>query len=198
MAWIHPHQLFKNFPTQKKKKKTFPTFIRVQLSIRDWFMLSCYSWINGYVCVSVCVCVCVCECVSVCVCMLNHVWLCDHVGCRPGFPVDSAVNNLPKMGRQQEMWVQSLCQEDPLEEDTATHSSILAWGIPWTEEPGGLQFMESQRAGRDLPGHRRLEPTRLLYPWKYPGKYNEESYHFLLQEIFPSQGSNTRLLCLLH
>ena len=41
--------------------------------------------------------------------------------------------------------VQSLGWEDPLEEDMATHSSILAWRIPWTEEPGGLPFMESQR-----------------------------------------------------
>ena len=38
----------------------------------------------------------------------------------------------------QEMWVQSLGQEDPLEEEMATHSSILSWEIPWTEEPGGL------------------------------------------------------------
>jgi len=41
--------------------------------------------------------------------------------------------------------VQSLGQEDPLEKGMATHSSILAWEIPWTEEPGGLQFMGSQR-----------------------------------------------------
>ena len=43
----------------------------------------------------------------------------------------------------QETWVPSLGQEDPLEEDMATHSSILAWEIPWTEEPGGLQSMGS-------------------------------------------------------
>ena len=48
------------------------------------------------------------------------------------------VKNLPVM---QETWVQSLGQEDPLEEVMATHSSILAWRIPWTEEPGGLQSM---------------------------------------------------------
>ena len=44
----------------------------------------------------------------------------------------------------QETWVQSLGQEDPLEKETAAHSSILAWEIPWTEEPGGLQSMRSQ------------------------------------------------------
>ena len=42
-------------------------------------------------------------------------------------------------------WVQSLGQEDPLEEEMATHSSILAWKLLWTEEPGGLQFMGLQR-----------------------------------------------------
>ena len=44
-----------------------------------------------------------------------------------------------------ETWVQSLGWEDPLEEEMAIHSSILAWRIPWTEEPGGLQSMDSQR-----------------------------------------------------
>ena len=51
------------------------------------------------------------------------------------------VKNLPAMW---ETWVRSLGQEDPLEREMATHSSILAWRIPWTEEPGGLQFMQSQ------------------------------------------------------
>ena len=49
----------------------------------------------------------------------------------------------------QETWVQSLGQEDPLEKEMATHSSILAWRIPWTEEPGGLQSMGSQRVKHD-------------------------------------------------
>ena len=64
-----------------------------------------------------------------------------------GFPSGSAVKNLPAM---QEMLVQSLGQEGPLEEGTATHSSILAWRIPWTEEPSGLQSMGSQRVRHDL------------------------------------------------
>ena len=46
----------------------------------------------------------------------------------------------------QETWVQSLGQEDPLEEEMATHSSILAWRILWTEEPGGLQLMGLQKS----------------------------------------------------
>ena len=48
------------------------------------------------------------------------------------------------------MQVQSLGWEDPLQEEMATHSSILAWKIPWTEEPGGLQSMGSHRVGHDL------------------------------------------------
>ena len=49
-----------------------------------------------------------------------------------------------------EMWILSLSREDPLEKGVATHSSILAWRIPWTEEPGRLQSMGSQRVGHDL------------------------------------------------
>ena len=50
----------------------------------------------------------------------------------------------------QEMWVQALHQEDPLEMEMATHFSILAWEIPWTEEPGGLQSMELQKSQHNL------------------------------------------------
>ena len=56
------------------------------------------------------------------------------------------VKNLPAM---QEIWVPYLGLEDPLEEGMATHSSILAWRILWTEEPGGLQSIESQRVKHD-------------------------------------------------
>ena len=53
---------------------------------------------------------------------------------------------LPPM---RETWVRSLGQEDPLEKEMVTHSSILAWSIPWTEEPGRLQSTGSQRVGHD-------------------------------------------------
>ena len=56
------------------------------------------------------------------------------------------VKNTPAM---QETWVQSLGWEDPLEKERATHSSILAWEIPWTEKPDGLQSIGSQRVGHD-------------------------------------------------
>ena len=59
-----------------------------------------------------------------------------------GFSSGSAVDNLPAM---QEIWVRPVGQEDPLEKEVATHSSILAWKIPGTEEAGGLQFMGLQR-----------------------------------------------------
>ena len=56
------------------------------------------------------------------------------------------IKNLPAT---QETQVQSLGREDPLEKEMAIHSSILAWESPWTEEPGGLQSMGSQRIGHD-------------------------------------------------
>ena len=63
--------------------------------------------------------------------------------------MDQAVKNLPAMQETQEMLVWSLGQKDPLEEEMAIDSSIPAWKILWTEEPGGLQSMGSQRVGHD-------------------------------------------------
>ena len=60
-----------------------------------------------------------------------------------GFPVAQSVRNLPAM---QETWVRSLSWEEPLEKEAATHSSILAWRISWTEETGRLQSMGSQES----------------------------------------------------
>ena len=65
------------------------------------------------------------------------------------FPGGSLVKNLPAKQEHQEARVQSLGWADPLEEGMATHSSILAWRIPWTEEPGGLQSIGSQRVRHD-------------------------------------------------
>jgi len=63
-----------------------------------------------------------------------------------------SVKNLPAMQGNtcRISWVQSLGQKDPLEKEMATHSSNLAWEIPWTEEPGGLESMGSQRVRHDL------------------------------------------------
>ena len=163
------------------------------------------------------------------------------------FPVAQMAKNLPAMQGTQ---VQSLGQEDPLDKRMATHSNILAWRIPWTEEPGGLQSMGSQRVGHDwatktikvlnlspkvyavfillnfglfwnpcvnvycvgvcmhINTHSVVSyswwpplrsPARFLCPWSFPGKNTGVVCHFLLQRIFPTQGSNPRLLpCLLN
>ena len=68
-------------------------------------------------------------------------------GKRRGFPGGLVVKNLPAM---REIGVQSLGQEDPLEKEMAMHSSIPAWEILWTEEPGGLQFMGLQKRQTQL------------------------------------------------
>ena len=65
---------------------------------------------------------------------------------RWGFPGGLAVKNPPAM---QEMWVQFLGREDPLEKKMATHSNNLAWEVSWTEEPGRLQSIGPQRVGHD-------------------------------------------------
>ena len=71
------------------------------------------------------------------------------------------VKNLPAM---QETQIQFLGWEDPLVEGTATHSSTLAWRIPWTEEPGGLQSMRLQRVGHDGSDYETAAYCVLLLP----------------------------------
>ena len=72
------------------------------------------------------------------------------IKCYPDFLGASLVaQRLKRLPGMQETWVRSLGQEDPLEKEIATHSSILAWRIPWIEEPGGLQSTGSQRVGHD-------------------------------------------------
>ena len=80
--------------------------------------------------------------------MLMNPQVCFNIRVFWGFSIGLAVKNLPAM--QGMLWVLSLGWEDPLEEEMATHSSIPAWNIPWTEEPGKLQPMGSQRAGHNL------------------------------------------------
>ena len=66
-----------------------------------------------------------------------------------GFLSGSEVKNLPAVQEPQELWVGSLGREDPLEEGMSPHSSILAWRVSWTEEPGRLQSIGSHRVGHD-------------------------------------------------
>ena len=81
--------------------------------------------------------------------MYYQMHVCNHIYIslmRKSSLVAQTVKRLPTM---RETWVRSLGQEDPLEKEMATHSSILAWTIPWTEEPGRLQSMGPQRVGHD-------------------------------------------------
>ena len=80
--------------------------------------------------------------------MCTYIFLYTHTA-HIGFPGGSAVKNLPVMQKMQETRVRSLGREDPLEDGIATHSSILTWRIPWTEEPGGVWFTGLQRVGHD-------------------------------------------------
>ena len=65
------------------------------------------------------------------------------------FPLCNVAQTVKRLSAMQETWVRSLGQEDPLEKEMAAHSSILAWKIPWTAEPGRLPSMGSQRVGHD-------------------------------------------------
>ena len=64
-------------------------------------------------------------------------------------PLSLVAQRIKRLPAMQEIWVQSPVWEDPLEKEMAAHSSILAWRIPWTEEPDGLQSMGLQRVGHD-------------------------------------------------
>ena len=77
-----------------------------------------------------------------------------------GFPHSSVVKNAPANAGEVG-W--SLGREDPLEKEMATHSSIVAWEIPLTEEPGGLQFIGSQRVGQDLASKQEYDLSCVIY-----------------------------------
>ena len=101
--------------------------------------------------------------------------------------VAQTVKNLPAMWETQ-VW--SLGQKDSLEEDMTTHYSILAWRIPWTEEPGGLQSMGSQRVGHDWATntHTHFSISSLISPWNVLAHLTWDSLCFLdLGVCFPHQ-----------
>ena len=89
---------------------------------------------------------------------VQYVCMCLYMHLLGASQVAQWVKNPPVVWKTQEMWVQSLGQEDSLEEGMATHSSILAWRIPWTKEPGGLQSIGSQRVGYNW-SHRTCSHT---------------------------------------
>ena len=96
------------------------------------------------------------------------------------------VKNLPAV---QETWVQSLGWKDPLEKGTATHSSNLAWEIPWTEEPGGLQSMGSQRGEHDWAANTWAVAHReWVSDWVIQGKtLSHYSYKWPPPDTFPQE-----------
>ena len=81
-------------------------------------------------------------------------------------PAAQRVKNLPEMQETPEMWVRSLGREDSLEEETAVHSSILAWKIPWTEEPSKLQSKGLQRVEYDWV-IKYLSPQEMVLKWSF-------------------------------
>ena len=90
----------------------------------------------------------------------------DYGSCRQeGFPDGSVVKNLPAKAGDAGDVGSIPGQEDPLKKEMATHSSILAWKIPWTKEPGGLQSMGSQRVRLDVvTEHAGTQTRRISYP----------------------------------
>ena len=124
------------------------------------------------------VCVCVCVCVSVCA-YFKLLSTASHVAQRIRL----------SMQETQEIWVQSLCWEDPLEEAMTTHSSILAWIILWKEKPGRLPSMGSQRVDmtEQLSMHARTS-------WKKPQQFCVVDVCNLLQHKFLPRKFFTKVL----
>ena len=91
-----------------------------------------------------------------------------------------------KLNWMQEMRLWSLRQEDPLEKGMATHSSILAWIIPWTEEPGGLQSMDSQRVGRDWTELNTQPPVQPKINKKFKNHYFKYVHISEREDVFCS------------
>ena len=111
------------------------------------------------------------------------------------FLVTHTVRNLPPVG---ETWVWSLSQEDPLEKGMAVHSSILAWRIPWIEEPGGLQSMGSQRIRHDWANTFTLLQCKnkdCINKWKYILRSDVLLVVILLKDDFANNFFVSDLVC---
>ena len=95
----------------------------------------------------------------------NHLLLWSWFAFPWGFPDGTSGKNLPaNVGNIRDPWVWSLGWEDPMNEGMATHSSILAWRIPWIEEPGGIRSIGSQRVGYDwVTKHARINDVKHIF-----------------------------------
>ena len=94
--------------------------------------------------------------------LVNHLLDGVKIGRKKASLIAEMVKNPPAM---QDIWIQSVCWKDILEKEGATHTSILAWQIPWTEAPGGIQSMGSQRVGHDWTTntHTKWERGRICF-----------------------------------
>ena len=136
IQFLHYGKKKKNQTTKQKMKKNY----KIQLSCTK--RLNTWNKINSE-----------CSKISTQVTMMcfwenSEWWIGSSQAFTMGFPDSSVVKNLPAM---QETQVWSLGQKDPLEEEMATHPSILAWGVSWTEEPGGLEWNATEHACRTSP-----------------------------------------------
>ena len=102
----------------------------------------------------------------------------------PPYPTPSVAQRVKRLLTMQETWVRSLDQEDPVEKETATHSSTLAWKISWTEKPGRLQSMGSQRVGHDWASSLHFETPTHPPPYPTPSRLIERHWvSWAIQQI---------------
>ena len=113
--------------------------------------------------------------------------------------MDLTAHTVKRLPAMQETWVRSLGQEDPLEEEMATHSSVLAWRIPWTEEPGRLQSMGLLRVGHDWTTSLSFYTTKywnilnidkvIWWNWDFPGGSDNKEFTCRAEDLSSIPGS---------
>ena len=118
---------------------------------------------------------------------ISHICMYMHIYTQGTSLVTQTVKNLPAMQETQETWVQSLGWEDPLEKEMGAHSSILAWKIPWTEEPCRLQSLGSQRVRHDWATNSILYIHKHIYMLIFSYIYTHTYiYHIYILKIYLS------------
>jgi len=124
---------------------------------------------------------------------ISHICMYMHIYTQGTSLVTQTVKNLPAMQETQETWVQSLVWEDPLEKEMGAHASILAWKIPWTEEPCRPQSMGSQRVRHDWATDSILYIHKHIYMHIFSYIYiHTYIYHIYFKDLsFPFHGNQT-------